>query len=101
MTAAVLITGINWAVQDMQDTDRVGKATAVLAVGGGKSATFNAAIASGSNAGLFFSVVAGNSNSDAGNYSPGSEPSACTVAGTNIDDAKMSSSNYGASGTPS
>lgn len=91
----MLISGINWAVQDMQSKGRVGRATAVLAVGGSYSATLNQAVASGSNAGLFFAVVAGNSNTDAGGYSPASEPKACTVGGTTMDDAKMSTSNYG------
>lgn len=94
-----LISGINWAVQDMQSKGRVGSATAALTAGGGFSSALNQAVASASNAGLFFAVVAGSENTDARNISPGSEPAACTVGSTTIDDAKMSSSNYGPTGT--
>lgn len=79
----------------MQNKGRVGKATALLAVGGAYSAALNNAVAAASNSGLFFAAVAGNDNTNAGNFSPGSEPTACTVGGTTIDDAKMPSSNYG------
>lgn len=46
-------------------------------------------------AGVFFGLAAGNNNDDAANYSPGSEPSACTVGATDSSDAKASFSNYG------
>lgn len=82
----------------MSNKGLTGKATAVLALGGAFSTALNQAVASASNSGLFFAVVAGNENTDAGNFSPGSEPTACTVGGTTINDAKMSTSNYGATG---
>lgn len=47
-------------------------------------------------AGVFFAIAAGNSNADAANYSPASEPSACTVGATDSSDARASFSNYGA-----
>jgi subtilisin family serine protease len=47
-------------------------------------------------AGLFFGIAAGNNNQDAANYSPASEPTACTVGATDSSDAKASFSNYGA-----
>jgi subtilisin family serine protease len=50
-----------------------------------------AAVASG----VFFAVAAGNNNGDAVNYSPASEPTAFTVAASDINDAKASFSNYG------
>lgn len=46
-------------------------------------------------AGVFFAVAAGNSNADAANYSPSSEPTAFTVGATDSSDAKASFSNYG------
>jgi len=98
--AAGLISGINWAANDMQTKGRTGKSTAVLAVGGSFSAALNNAVASASNAGLFFAVAAGGSNTDNSGSSPGSEPTACTAGSTTIDDAKASSSNYGSLGTP-
>lgn len=94
LTASTIISGINWAVQDMQAKGRVGKATAVLAVGGAYSAALNSAVAAASNAGLFFAVAAGSENTS-GNGSPSSEPTACTSGATTIDDAKAPYSNYG------
>lgn len=79
----------------MQNQGRVGRATAVLAVGGAYSNALNSAVAAASNAGLFFAVSAGSSNTDNSGSSPGSEPSVCTVGATTIDDARLSSSNYG------
>lgn len=101
VVASVLISGINWAVQDIQNKTRVGKATTLLAVGGSFSAALNSAVAAASNSGLFFAVVAGNSNTNAAQFSPSSEPTACTVGGTTINDAKMSTSNYGPLGQQS
>lgn len=46
--------------------------------------------------GVFFAVAAGNNNGNAANYSPSSEPTAFTVAASDINDAKASFSNYGA-----
>lgn len=79
----------------MNTRGRVGHATALLAVGGSYSAALNSAVASGSSAGLFFAVAAGNENTNASTFSPGSEPSACTTGGTTIADARMPTSNYG------
>jgi hypothetical protein len=97
-TISTLISAINWCVTDMQTRGggRVNKSAALLAVGGGFSASLNQAVASGSTNGLFFAVAAGGSNTNAGQTSPASEPSACTVGGTTIDDARASWSNYGA-----
>ncbi|KAF2870614.1 peptidase S8/S53 domain-containing protein [Massariosphaeria phaeospora] len=94
-TTSAVIAGINWAVRDVQAKSRVGKATALLAVGGGFSAALNSAVAAGSSAGLFFAVAAGGSNTNVSNSSPASEPSACTVGATTVNDARASSSNYG------
>ena len=43
-----------------------------------------------------FAVAAGNENANVASFSPASEPSACTVGGTTINDQVMSTSNYGA-----
>ncbi|KAG5654648.1 hypothetical protein H0H81_009896 [Sphagnurus paluster] len=48
------------------------------------------------NAGIAFVTTAGNSNSDAGNFSPGRVPSAITVGASTIADAVSASSNHGA-----
>jgi subtilisin family serine protease len=52
-------------------------------------------VAAGVAAGLFFGIAAGNNNRDAANYSPASEPSACTVGASDSADVKASFSNYG------
>ncbi|KAF2272336.1 subtilase [Westerdykella ornata] len=93
-TVSQVISAINWAVQDMQTKGRVGKATALLAVGGGFSTAMNNAVANASNAGLMFAVAAGGA-ATTDNSSPASEPTACTAGGTTSADARMSSSNYG------
>jgi oryzin len=82
-------------VQDIQSKGRVGKATGLLAVGGGYSAALNAAVASAASSGLMLAVAAGSEGTSGGNTSPGSEPTACVVGATTITDARMSSSNYG------
>ena len=56
----------------------------------------NPQVAAGVAAGVFFGVAAGNNNANAANYSPASEPTACTVGATDINDARASFSNYGA-----
>jgi oryzin len=96
---STIISGINWTVNDIQTRGRIGKATALLAVGGSFSAALNSAVAAASNAGVMFAVAAGGDGSDAGNTSPGSEPTACTVGATTTGDARASSSNYGSAGT--
>lgn len=95
-SVSTIIRGIEWTLSDINSRSRNGKATALLAIGGSRSAALNAAVAAASNSGLFFAVAAGNSNTNAANYSPASEPSACTVAATTPDDLKTSASNWGA-----
>ena len=79
----------------MQTKGLVGRATALLAVGGAYSNALNNAVAAASNSGLFFAVAAGSSNTDNSGSSPGSEASVCTTGASTIDDARLSSSNYG------
>ncbi|KAL5389409.1 hypothetical protein DPSP01_002309 [Paraphaeosphaeria sporulosa] len=94
-TTATIISGINWAVQDILSKGRVGKATGLLAVGGGFSAALNAAVASAASSGLMLAVAAGSEGTSGGNTSPGSEPTACVVGATTVGDARLASSNYG------
>ncbi|KAF2744935.1 Apo cuticle-degrading protease from verticillium Psalliotae, partial [Sporormia fimetaria CBS 119925] len=93
-TVSQVISAINWAVQDMTTKGRTQRSTALLALGGAASTALNNAVASASTAGLFFAVPAGDSNTIV-NTSPANEPSACTVAGSTINDARMTTSNYG------
>lgn len=66
-----------------------------MSLGGSKSSSVNAAVASAVNAGVVVVVAAGNSNANACNYSPASEPTAITVGATGNADARASYSNYG------
>ncbi len=67
-----------------------------MSLGGGRSASINAAAAAAVKAGVFLSVAAGNSGDDAQYYSPASEPTVCTVGATDINDERAWFSNYGA-----
>ena len=55
----------------------------------------NAAVAGAYSNGVTMVVAAGNSNANACNYSPSSEPTAITVGATTSSDARASYSNYG------
>jgi subtilisin family serine protease len=67
-----------------------------MSLGGGKSSSVNSAVASAVSKGVSMVVAAGNSNADACNYSPASEPSAITIGATTNTDARASYSNFGA-----
>ena len=87
-----VIAGINW----VKDNARNRKpATANMSIGGGKSASVNAAVKALVESGVSTVVAAGNSNRDACSYSPASELTAITVGSTTNTDARSSFSNYG------
>jgi hypothetical protein len=75
--------------------NRINPAVANLSLGGGLNTTLNTAVTNLSNSGVFVSVAAGNSNSNACNYSPASAAAAFTTASSESTDARRSSSNYG------
>lgn len=85
-----VIDGISWSVNNKR-----GPALGSMSLGGGKSASLNAAVANAVNQGLIMVVAAGNDNRDACNYSPASEPTAITVAASDNKDTKASFSNFG------
>ena len=85
-----IIAGVDWV-----RTNHVKPAVANLSIGGGYSATLNTAVTNLSNAGVFVAVAAGNSNSDACNYSPASASAVFTTASSERTDARRSTSNYG------
>jgi subtilisin family serine protease len=66
-----------------------------MSLGGGKSASVNAAAANAVTAGVFFAVAAGNDGTDAAGSSPASEPTVFTVGATDSSDKLASFSNYG------
>jgi hypothetical protein len=89
-TDAGVIAGIDWVT-----ANHVKPAVANMSLGGGASATLDAALANSHAAGVVHVVAAGNDNSNACNYSPAREPTAITVGSTTSSDARSSFSNYG------
>lgn len=85
-----VIAGVDWVAANAAKP-----AVANMSLGGGYSSALNAAVARAVDAGVTFAVAAGNSNANACNYSPSSEPKALTVGATTSSDAKASYSNYG------
>ena len=87
-----VIAGINWATAHHQAGV---PAVANMSLGGGYSQALNAAVRSAVADGITFAVAAGNSNADACDASPASEPLAVTVGATTSTDARASYSNFG------
>lgn len=85
-----VIAGVDWVAANATKP-----AVANMSLGGGFSSALNEAVAGAVDVGVTFAVAAGNSNANACNYSPASEPKALTVGATTISDAKASYSNYG------
>ncbi|KAK0755164.1 peptidase S8/S53 domain-containing protein [Schizothecium vesticola] len=90
-----VIAGMNFVVNDVKTRSCPNGTVVNMSLGGGFSSSTNNAAKAIVNAGVFLAVAAGNDNSDAANYSPASEPTACTVGATTSGDAKSSFSNYG------
>ena len=88
-----IIAGIDWVAGQPKKTGR--KSVANLSIGGGYSRAENEALKAAFDAGVTMVVAAGNDDSDACNYSPASEPSAITVAASDINNARASYSNFG------
>jgi subtilisin family serine protease len=89
-TTSGIVAGIDWVRLNAQKP-----AVANLSLGGSFSSTLNTAVTSLWNAGVFVSVASGNENQDACNVSPASATAVMAVAGTNIDDTRLSTGNWG------
>jgi subtilisin family serine protease len=89
-TTADVVEGIDWVARN-----HVKPAVANMSLGGGASTTIDAAVRRAVSAGVTFAVAAGNSNANAGNYSPARVTEALTVGATTSTDARASYSNYG------
>jgi aqualysin 1 len=85
-----VIAGIDWVANNS-----LRPAVANMSLGGGFSSSVNAAVAGAVSKGVTIAVAAGNSNANACNYSPSSEPSAVTVGATTSTDSRASYSNFG------
>ncbi|CAK7238407.1 hypothetical protein SEUCBS140593_010657 [Sporothrix eucalyptigena] len=93
-----VIAGIDFVAQDAKTrvpAQCTKGAVANMSLGGGFSAAVNSAAAALISAGVFLAVAAGNSAADAGDYSPSSEPTVCTVAASESVDDMAYYSNYG------
>jgi len=97
---AGILAGINLVVADAAVRIATGQCpkgvVANMSLNTGNSVTFNLAVAVAVTAGVFFAVSAGNEGKNAQLYSPGSEPSVCTVGAADHYDVKASFSNFGA-----
>jgi subtilisin family serine protease len=87
---SAVISGVDWVAGST-----LRPAVANMSLGGGKSSALNTAVAGAVSKGVTMVVAAGNSNANACNYSPSSEPSAITVGATDSSDVRASYSNYG------
>jgi subtilisin family serine protease len=82
-----IISGIEWAVNDMKKRGKARKAVANMSFGGPRTSNANnAAVKAATDAGMFVAVAAGNSKLLAELFTPASEPSACTVAASDASD---------------
>jgi subtilisin family serine protease len=90
-TTSGVIAGIDWVT-----ANRVSPAVANLSLGGGASATLDAAVNNSIASGVTYAIAAGNSNANACNESPARVAAAITVgAATRSDSRDTSYSNYG------
>lgn len=90
-----IIEAMNFVIEDSKGRDCPKGVMMNLSIGGSFSQAMNDAAKAVVNAGIFVSVSAGGSNTDAANSSPASEPTVCTVGGTDRSDARASYSNFG------
>ncbi|KAF9468846.1 peptidase 1 [Collybia nuda] len=92
-TTSDIISGINFIVTSAKASGR--PSVVLMAIGGSISVALDNAVTAATAAGVNVVVAAGNSASDASNFSPGRVPSAITVGACSIADAMVSGSNFG------
>ncbi|KAK7745090.1 hypothetical protein SLS62_009954 [Diatrype stigma] len=90
-----ILDAIDWAVNDIVSKGREDKAVINMSLVGGSSDALNDAVNSAFAAGILSVVAAGNTNDDAGTWSPASAPDALTVAAMNATWSRWWSSSYG------
>jgi len=95
-----VIAGFNWATQ--QHVNNGGPSVASVSLGSTADGGKNAAVTASIQAGVAYSIAAGNSNANACNFYPASTPLAVTVGSTTIStfdeesyDERSSFSNFG------
>jgi subtilisin family serine protease len=89
-TVSGVIAGIDWVT-----ANHIRPAVANMSLGGGASSSLDSAVRNSISSGVTYVVAAGNSNANAGNFSPSRVGEAITVGSTTINDARSSFSNFG------
>jgi subtilisin family serine protease len=89
-TDADVVAGMDWVAQNAQKP-----AVANMSLGGGKSATIDAAAKKLTDAGVFLAVAAGNDGADACDGSPSGADGVLAVAASDKTDASASFTNHG------
>lgn len=89
-TNSGVISGIQWVANNAASNSVLS-----MSLGGSYSSAVNSAVKSTVSKGVTVVVAAGNSDEDASNSSPASEPSAITVGAIDNTDTRASFSNYG------
>ncbi|MGW0731658.1 S8 family peptidase [Streptomyces sp. NPDC002851] len=90
-TTSDVIAGIDWVTRDASGHPAV----ANLSLGGRANAALDEAVRNSIAAGVTYSVPAGNSATDAGQFSPARVSEALTSSATDDGDTRVSSANYG------
>ena len=86
-----VVSGVNWVA-----ANAVKPAVANMSLGAaGTNAALEAAVTGAINSGVQFAIAAGNSASDACNFTPSRTPAAITVGASDISDVRASFSNFG------
>jgi subtilisin family serine protease len=88
---AGIVAGVDWVT-----ANAVKPAVANMSLGGsGTNAALETAVTNSINSGVVYALAAGNSNSNACNFTPARTPAAITVGATESNDARASYSNFG------
>jgi subtilisin family serine protease len=90
-SASSVIAGVNWVTAHHV----ANKSVANMSLGGEASKAEDDAVSEMVRSGVFVSVAAGNSNTNACNVSPARTPSAFTTAASDMSDKKATFSNHG------
>lgn len=88
-----IISAIEWINNNVKARNK--KSIVNMSLGGPASVALDTAINNSINLGIYYVVAAGNSNSNACNYSPARVTNAITVAASQSNDYKASFSNHG------
>lgn len=97
-SSSTVISGFNWAVNDIVAKNRTNNAVINMSLGGAASATWDAAVTAAWNQGVLAVVAAGNENRDASLVSPARSPETICVGNIQSDDVRRqgsTGSNYG------